>query len=128
MLKSRIIEPISGYQGIQDVMAQVGYDGHQFQLGLRRFDLECGFIQSDIQRHCRAVFALCQGVVLHYRVGQHGDFVTRHVDGGQPLTAHFINVAAGFNRKTWCCNVNADDHRPRAQALYRQRIVNFRGG
>jgi hypothetical protein len=34
-------------------------------------------------------------VGLHHRVGQHGDLVARHVDGGQPVARHLVDGVWG---------------------------------
>ena len=65
---------------IELVVAQIGGNGHALQFGFRVLNDQSGFVQGDIQRHGWASLAFCQGIALHHFVGQHGDFVARHVN------------------------------------------------
>ena len=108
-------------------MAQVVRNRHALQLGLAGLDLQRRFVQRHVQRQGRAVAPFLQRVGLHHVVGQHGDFVARHVDGGQARAAQYIDGAAGLHGQAGRSNVDADGDRAAAQALQAQRIVNFRG-
>ena len=127
MLKTGVFEPFGGDHTVELVVAQVGGDGHLFQLGFGAADLQRGFVQRHIQRHRGAGAPLGQGVGLHHVVGQHGDLVARHVHGGQAVARHVVHRAAGLQRQAGCGDVDAQHHGAAAQALQRQGVVDFRG-
>ena len=108
-------------------MAQVGGHVHALQFGFGTLELQRGFVDGHVQRYGRVGTAFVQRVGLHHLVGQHGDLVARHVHGGQARTAQLVNGAAGLDGQAGRSDVDAQHHGAGAQALHRQRIVDFSG-
>ena len=109
------------------VVAQVVGDRHALQTGAAVQNGKTLLIDADIQRHSRAGLTGLQREGFHHGVGQHGDFVARHVNRGQALSRDLIQGAVGCNRQGRCGDVNTQGHAARAQTLDRQRIVDFGG-
>ena len=65
---------------------------------------------------------------MHHFIGQHGDFVAWHVDGGEAGAAQFVNRITRLHCQPWSGNVYPHGHFTRTQALHTQRIVNLGGG
>jgi len=116
-----------GDDAIELVVAQVGGDRHALQFGLGARDRQRGFIKRDVQRHGRAVAPFDQRVGLHHAVGQHGDLVAGHVDGGHARAAELVDRRARCDGQARCGDVDAIGDAARAQALHRQRIVDLGG-
>ncbi|MNV21950.1 hypothetical protein D3C71_1129030 [compost metagenome] len=127
MLERRVGEPFFGHHAVELVVAQVGDHVHALQFGFRAFEFQRGFVDGDVQRHGRVGAAFVQRVGLHHVVGQHGDLVARHVHRGQARAAELVDGAARLDGQTRRGDVDAQHHGARAQALHRQRIVDFGG-
>ena len=122
-----VLQPCFGDDGIELVMTQVGRDGHALDAGFGVLQRERGFVKRGVERHGGAVTAFLQGVALHHLVGQHGDFVARHVDGGQALATQLINRVARLQGQRRCSDVDAQRDGAAAQTLHRQGVVNLGG-
>ena len=106
-----LVEP-----GLDVVVTQVGDDRHDFDARLVRGDLELGR-HRQIQRYGRAVATRSQREAFDRRVGQHGDFVARHVDRRQPVTRDRVE------RRTWDdSDTGRRNMYPDAPADARQRL------
>ena len=127
MLKCRVLQPRSGDDRIELIVAQVVRNRHALQLGLAALDLHRGLIKRDVQRHCRAVASLHQRVGLHHIVRQHRDLVAGHINRGQARAAQLVDRAAGQHGQAGRSDVDADGYRTSAKPLHRQRVVDFRG-
>jgi len=108
-------------------VAQVDHDGYALKPGLGFLDLEIGFAEGHVQRHRRTRLTFAQGVVLHHGIGQHGDLVARHVDGGQASAADLVDGTARLHGQTGRGDVDAHGDGATAQALQREGIVDFGG-
>ena len=109
-------------------MAEVDLHGHALQARLAGRGLQRGLVYGDVQRHGGVGAAFVQRVDLHHLVGQHGDLVAGHVDGGQARAAELVQRRARHDGQTGRGNVDTHGDRARAQAAHRQRIVDFGGG
>ena len=108
-------------------MAQVDQNRHALQTGDSALHLQRVFAKAHIQGHRRAVTPFDQGVGLHHAVGQHGDFVAGHVNGGQACAAKQVHRTARAQRQSGRSNVDAHGDRARSQSLKRQGVVDFGG-
>ena len=108
-------------------MPQIGGHGHALQPGFVALDFQRGFVQRDVERHCRAGLARVQRAGGDHAVGQHGDFVAGHVNGGQARVRHAVQHVAGRNGQRRRGNVDAQRDLPAAQSLDGERVVNFGG-
>jgi len=86
------------------------------------------YVELDVQRHGRAVAPCFERVGLHHGVGQHGDLVARHVDGGQAIARDVVQRAVGRDGQPRRGDVDAQGDRAAAQALQRERVVDLGGG
>ena len=68
---------------------------HALELRLAGLHRQRGLVERDVQRHRRAVAPFGQRVGLHHLVGQHGQLLARHVDGGQALARHLVERRVG---------------------------------
>ena len=116
-----------GENGVELVVAQVAGNGHHFQAGHALADGQGALIERDIQRQRRAVAPFLQCVALHHFVGQHGQLVAGHVNGGQAGAAQQVDGAARQHGQAGRSDMNAERDRAAAQALDRQRVVNLCG-
>ena len=112
---------------VERIVAQVAGDGHLLQPGAAPGDFQRRLVHRQIERQGRAVAAFLQRVGLHHIVGQHGQLVAGHVDGGHARAADRVNRAARQHRQAGRGNVNAQRDDAGAQALNRQRIVDLGG-
>ena len=108
-------------------MAQVVRNRHLFDQGAAATQLQRGFVDLHVQGHRWTRPAFLQGEVLHQRIGQHGDFETGHVDGGQALAGDGVDLAARLQGQARRGNVDTQGHAAAAQTPDRERIVNFGG-
>jgi len=109
------------------VVAQVVRNRHLLDARLETLQLERGGIEAQIQRQRRARAPGIQRVGLHHGIGQHGDFVPRHIDRGQALARHLVERAAGLDRQPRCRDVDAQRDLGAAQALQAQGVVDLGG-
>ncbi|MDH6592824.1 hypothetical protein M2165_002713 [Variovorax sp. TBS-050B] len=123
----RIFEPGLRDHAVELVVPQVGDDRHAFELRFRRLQRERGFVEARVERDGRPVAAFEQRVGVHHLVGQHGDLVARHVDGGHARARHLVDRAARREREARRGDVDAHGDAPAAQALHRERIVDLGG-
>ena len=121
-LQPRICHPL-----LQLVMAQVVRNRHLFDQGAAAAQFQRGFVDLHIQGHRRAGPPLLQGEVLHQCIGQHGDFETGHVDGGQALAGNCVDFAARLQSQSRRSNVDTQGDAATAQTLHRKCIVNLGG-
>ncbi|MCY1370479.1 hypothetical protein D9M69_575710 [compost metagenome] len=110
-------QPVFGDDRVELVVAQVVRDRHAFQRGAAVLDLQRGLVKADVERHGGAVAPGHQGVGLHHLVGQHGDLVARHVDGGQAVARDLVDGTLGCDGQTGCCDVDAQRDGAAAQSL-----------
>ena len=122
------LQPGLGYHLVELVVAQIAGNRHRFDARFAAQQSQRGLIKAQIQRQRRAIASFLQRVGLHQRIGQHGDFVARHIDGGEPAAAQAVDVAIGCDRQRRRCNMDAQHHRAAAQALDRERVVDLGGG
>ena len=108
-------------------MAQVVGNRNLLNQAAAAAQFQRGFVDVHIQGHRRAGPPLLQGEVLHQRVGQHGDFETGHVDGGQALAGYGVDVAARLQSQSRRSNVDTQGDAASTQTLDRKCIVNFGG-
>ena len=108
-------------------MAQVVRNRHLFDQAAAAAQFQRGFVDIHIQGHRWTCAPFLQGEVLHQRIGQHGDFETGHVDGGQALAGNCVDFAAGLQSQPRRGNVDTQCHAAAAQTLHRECIVNFGG-
>ena len=127
MRKVRVIEPLRGDHIVELVVAQVGGNRHLFQTGVAARDGQGVGIELHIQRQGGTGAPFLQGVVLHHGIGQHGDFVARHVNGGQALPADLIDGVTRLQRQARRGDVDAHRDVGAAQALHRQGVVDLGG-
>ena len=106
-------------------MAQVVCNGHALNLGFAVQNRQGRFIQRHIQRQRRAIAPFGQGVMLHHIIGQHGQLMAGHIDGGEAISCHFVHSRTGLHRQRGSSDVNTKDDLTRAQALHAQRIINL---
>ncbi|KAF1042753.1 MAG: hypothetical protein GAK34_02765 [Delftia tsuruhatensis] len=109
-------------------MAEVDLHGHAFQARLAGRGLQRGLVHGDVQRHGGVGAAFVQRVDLHHLVGQHGDLVAGHVDGGQARAAELVQRRARHDGQAGGRDVDAHGDRARAQAAHRQRVIDLGGG
>ncbi|MCY1547309.1 hypothetical protein D9M68_833580 [compost metagenome] len=110
-------EPGFGDHGVELVVAQVQRDRHALQRRSGVGDGQRGLIEGHIQRDGGAVATGHQRVGLHHLVGQHGDLVARHVDGGQAVARDLVDGTLGCDGQTGCCDVDAQRDGAAAQSL-----------
>jgi hypothetical protein len=120
-----VFEPFLRDPGIELVVAQIGNDGHALEARLGGLQRQGGFVKNGVERNRRAIAAFLQGVGLDHMVGQHGDLVARHVDGGHPRARDLVDGTARHQREARRGDVDTDRHRAAAEALHRQRVVDF---
>ena len=121
------LQPLLGNHRVQAVVPQVDGDGHPLEPRLRFLQSQRGLVESRVQRDGGAFAAFLQGVGLHHVVGEHGDLVTRHVDGGQALAGDSVEGRRRLQREAGRRDVDADGDGTGAQPLHRERVVDLRG-
>eukprot|EP01022_Parablepharisma_sp_SALTPOND_P030346 TRINITY_DN760_c0_g2_i2.p1 TRINITY_DN760_c0_g2~~TRINITY_DN760_c0_g2_i2.p1 ORF type:complete len:1834 (-),score=673.82 TRINITY_DN760_c0_g2_i2:3861-9362(-) len=117
-----------GDQRVEVVVAQVAGDRHQLGATLGGEHFPVGRIQRGVQRQRRTGGAGIQGVGRHQLVGQHGDLLARHVDGGHASTGDRIDGVAALDGQARRSDVDAHAQLAVGQVRHRQRIVDFGGG
>jgi hypothetical protein len=80
---------------IELVVAEVDFHGHALETGFAGDGLQRLLVDLHIQRHGGVGAALVQRVDMHHVVGQHGDLVAGHVDGGQAGAAQLVQPPPG---------------------------------
>jgi hypothetical protein len=117
--------------GVEDrldfVMPQVGGYMHHLQPGFLGNDLEI-VVDREIQRNRRAIDAPGQRVAVDDGIGQHGDLVARHVDGGQAPARDRVERRAAREAERGCGDVDADARADAGQPDDRERVVDLGGG
>ena len=114
----RLRQPIRCDDGFQRIEAQIVGDGHPLDAALRAGEGQRLCVERGIKRQRRARLARAQRVVLHHLIGQHGDFVARHVNRAQALACHGINGVARLHRQPRRGNVDAQRDHAAAQAAH----------
>ena len=73
-------QPTFGHHGIELIVAHIGDDRHLFQTSFGFLHRQSVGIKTNIQRQGGTGPTFLQGIGFHHTVGQHGDFVARHVN------------------------------------------------
>ena len=120
--KPCLIDPL-----FQAVIAQIGADEDLLHAGEALQGLQALFIEHDIQRDARAVLVGFEGKGLDHGFGQHGDFLARHVNGGESLASSVVHRVSWQEAQGRRGDVNPHGHHARAQTAHRERVIDLGG-
>ena len=116
-----------GNNVVQRVIAQISRNRHCFNFAHCANNRPIGWIDRGVERHSRAGFAFSQCVQLNQFVGQHRDFVTRHIYRGHAAARNCIHGVIAMNSQAGRGNMDTDLQHAIGQSCYRQGIIDFGG-
>ena len=120
-------QPFGRDQRVEHVEPQVVGNRHALHLAAGVEQGQGGFVVGGVERQGRAGLSLAERVVAHHLVGQHGDLVARHVDGGEPVAGHVVDGVAGLHGQAGRRDVHAQRDAAGAESGHGQGIVDLGG-